>query len=334
MKADGRTGDSYYGKLLSTKVHFEAQGRLAWICERAQGSTILDIGCSQGIVSLLLARAGKKVIGIDVDRDAIEYARKELTAESDSTRELITLIHGDALQQAFEHHSFDTVIINKSIEYAMEPEAVLDLARTICKPNGKVIITVPYGLPDHPDYESIFYLYRFAVLVSNFYKFKELDVIGKYIAFLGEPKENEDTGISETPLLDQEWQRRIHQLSELEFQQLEIRHQISLMAHSSRIRALQNKIVDYKADKHLLQITIESLENRIENLKRNKQALQETAARLRIEHSAKIVAIRASVTFQVGEALVSAMRPSKSTIGLPLRLWRIYRNYKSKKPKT
>ena len=337
MKTDGKISESYYGIPLNEKAHFEAQGRIAWICQRVQGSKILDVGCNQGIVSILLARAGKKVTGIDIDGDSIEYAREELAAESDSTRKRLDIIQGDVLQQAFKENSFDTVIIDKSIEYVREPETLLDLARRICKPDGRVIITTPFGLPEYPDYERIFYLYRFAVLASHFYKFRELDVVGKYIAFSGEPQAGKDTGISETPLLDQEWHRRIHRLSEEEFEQLEIKHRITLLSHSARIKALLNRIEDYRADKQMLQSTIEGLKRdrqalkiRVESLKNDKRALQGKINELRSEHSQKIEAFRASVTFQVGEALVSAVRLSKATITLPFRLWRIYRGYKSK----
>jgi len=339
MKIDDINSRSYYSRLLNTKVQFEAQGRVAWICQRVRGSTVLDIGCGKGIVSILLARAKRKVIGIDTDGDSIEYARKELTVESDSTREHLTLIHGDVLQQASEERSFDTVIIEQLIEYVPEPEALLDLARHLCKPNGRIIITTPFGLPEQPDYSRIFYLYSFAVLMSHFYELKELDVVSKCIAFSGEPREKPNTDNSKTQLLDQKWHQRIHELSEGQFEQLEMKHHIALLAHSTSVRVLQNKIADYKTEKQLLQSTIESLKidkqtlkGKIENLKNDKQVLQEKIIRLRREHSQKMQAIRASATFRIGEALVVAARPSKATIALPLRLWRIYRDYKLKKP--
>ena len=331
MKTGDRISEGYYGKLLSAKAHFEVPGRIAWIFQRVQGSTILDIGCSQGIVSILLARAGKKVTGIDIDGDSIEYAKEELAAESDSTRERLTLIHGDALQQAFEEHSFDTVIIEQLIEYVPEPEALLDLARRVCKPDGRVIITTPFGLPEHPDHERTFYLYGFAVLVSHFYILRELDIVGKYIAFLGEPQKTKGTDLRQKSMISQEWHRKIHHLSEREFEQVEIMHRIILSARSSLITVLQDRIEDYKANKQALQSTIEGLKNRVDDLKNDKQTLQNRIIRLQNEHSEKIKALRASVTFRVGEVLVSAVRPSKATIALPFRLWRIYRNYKSKR---
>lgn len=324
MKTGDRISEGSYGKLLSVKAHFEAPESIAWICQRVRGSRVLDIGCSKGIASILLARADKNVTRIGSNRDSIEYSKEELAAESDSTRERLTLIHGDALQQAFEERSFDTVIIEQLIEHVPEPEAFLELARRVCKPNGRVIITTPFGLPERLGHERTFYLYRFAVLVSHFCKFKELDIVGKYIAFSGEPLKTNNTGLSKTPVLNQEWHRRIHQVSERKFEQVEIKHNITLLAQSSMIKALENKIEGLKSDKQTLQ-------SRIEDLKSDKQTLQSRIIRLQNEYSEKIKALRASVTFRVGEALVGAVRPSKATIALPFKLWRIYRDYKSKK---
>jgi len=338
MKTGDRTSESYYGKHLNTKAYFDASERRAWICQQVRGSTVLDIGCGQGIASILLARAGKKVIGVNIDGDSIEYAREELAAESDSTRELITLIHGDVLQQAFEKHSFDTVIIEQLIEYVPEPEAFLELARRVCKPDGRVIITTLFGLPGYPDHERTFYLYRFAVLASQFYTFKELDIVGKYIAFSGEPKKNNDANLSKPPAINQEWHRRVHQLSEREFEQVELRYHVNLLARSSMVTALQSRIEDLRNDKQKLQSRIEDLKSRIEDLKSriadlksDKQILQDKIIRLRTEHAEKIKAVKGSVTFRTGEALVGAVRPSKDTVTLPFKLWRIYRDYRSKK---
>jgi predicted nuclease with TOPRIM domain len=116
------------------------------------------------------------------------------------------------------------------------------------------------------------------------------------------------------------------------------------LAHPTRIKTIQNRIEDYKTDKQLLQSIVESLKidqkklqsrieelnSRIEDLKGDRQSLQSKIIRLRNEHSKKIEEVRASVTFRVGEALVGAVRPSKATIALPFKLWRIYRGYKSR----
>ncbi|MFC1964499.1 methyltransferase domain-containing protein [Chloroflexota bacterium] len=404
-----RINEVYYGKILSKKAHAIAQERVAWICGRVRGSKVLDIGCSQGIVSILLARVGKKVTGIDINGDSIEYAKKELAAESDSTREQLNFIYGDTLQQGFEENSFDTVIMGQFIEHVPEPEAFLELARRVCKPDGRVIITTPHGLLDSPEHIHTFYLYHFCSIVSPFFAFKELDIVGKRICFLGDPKK--DRGTNEycaKPVIDEQWHMRIHELSESEFGRVEKEKHEQLSARTRRMEKLQSKIEDLENDKQTLQSRIENLENnkqtlqskiedlendkqtlqsrienlendkqtlqskiedlendkqtlqsrienlendkqtlqsRIENLendkqtlrsrisglKNDKQTLQSRVIDLKNSYSEKNKALHASLRFRLAEALASAVPPSIATLALPFRLWRIYRDHRSRK---
>ncbi|WP_062320411.1 hypothetical protein [Halolactibacillus sp. JCM 19043] len=52
--------DAYYYKFGKTFGN-EVRERIHWIAKEAKGKSMLDIGCSQGILSILLAREGKKV---------------------------------------------------------------------------------------------------------------------------------------------------------------------------------------------------------------------------------------------------------------------------------
>ena len=63
--------------------------RIHWICENVQGSTVLDVGCSQGITSILLGRENKKVLGIDVEKKCIDFANDRLQLESDLVNKLV-----------------------------------------------------------------------------------------------------------------------------------------------------------------------------------------------------------------------------------------------------
>jgi len=44
-------------------------------CGNLNGLTLLDIGCPTGFMTFQYGKAFKHVIGIDIDRHAIEYAR-------------------------------------------------------------------------------------------------------------------------------------------------------------------------------------------------------------------------------------------------------------------
>jgi len=76
---------------------------------------------------------------------------------------------------------------------------------------------------------------------------------------------------------------------------------------------------------------IRMLEREIEDLKNDKQDLQDRILRLRNEYAQKYDSLITSITFRAGDALVKAAISPRAVITLPFRLWRIYRDYQSKK---
>lgn len=71
-----QVNERYYGQINSEESHEATRNRIHWICRHVQGHTVLDVGCSQGITSILLAREGFEVTAIDLEEDSISYAKK------------------------------------------------------------------------------------------------------------------------------------------------------------------------------------------------------------------------------------------------------------------
>lgn len=115
-----RVNEVYYGNI-GTAFERITRDRIHWICKNVQGKKVLDIGCSQGITSILLGREGFTVEAIDIETGAVEFFRKELKREEAIVQSRITLIHGDALTYDFGKDSFDTAIIAEVIEHLNQP---------------------------------------------------------------------------------------------------------------------------------------------------------------------------------------------------------------------
>ena len=76
-----RVGEVYNGTYGSDIAQMRTKDRVNWICKNVHGKHILDIGCSQGIVDLLLARQGRNVLAIDIEKEAIAYAQTAAAKE-------------------------------------------------------------------------------------------------------------------------------------------------------------------------------------------------------------------------------------------------------------
>jgi SAM-dependent methyltransferase len=102
----------------------------------APGAAILDVGCGTGFLSLLLARLGYTVTGIDLSgpmrAEALRKAREMGLA--------IDVAEGDAEAPDFAPHSFDAVISRHLVWTLPDPAKALRAWEKVLKPGGRVVI--------------------------------------------------------------------------------------------------------------------------------------------------------------------------------------------------
>ena len=75
---------------------------------------------------MLLARRGIEVTGVDINADALDFARDLLAEEPDEVRERVELVHSTAEEAGLSPGSFDTVVIGETLEHVHDPAALLD----------------------------------------------------------------------------------------------------------------------------------------------------------------------------------------------------------------
>jgi len=104
---------------------------------------VLDAGCGTGYGSLELAVAGaRSVLGIDVDRLSIRYARKHFRAPN---------LHFEAVdceEMGEVDQTFDVIVSSNVIEHLEDPRAFLDSAGELLGAHGILVIAVPPILSD------------------------------------------------------------------------------------------------------------------------------------------------------------------------------------------
>ncbi len=178
-----RVMEAYYGKL---GEHFmrETQARIHWICAQVSGRRVLDVGCSQGIVPLLLAREGCDVIGVDTSPQAIEEAKRYLANEPTHVQEKICYVNADFLSLNTHDAEPDTIVISEVLEHLVRPEIFVEKAASLLKPDGCLIITVPFGVNDFIDHKHTFYLVEPLRLLSKHLHITQVKVLGKWLGLV------------------------------------------------------------------------------------------------------------------------------------------------------
>lgn len=103
--------------------------------------TILNAGCGSGELSFILAENGYTVTGIDIDKNYIDLANKNLQMLKVQNCKFETA----GIENFKSKIKFDTVIATDVLEHIKDDKAAFKKLITLLKPNGIAVITVPAG---------------------------------------------------------------------------------------------------------------------------------------------------------------------------------------------
>ncbi len=104
----------------------------------APGADVLDAGCGTGYGAAILSDAGAaRVLGIDVDRRSVRYARRRFGSPTVSFRV------EDCDRLDLEPGSFGLVYCSNVLEHLTAPEAFLRTAAGALRPGGLAVIALP-----------------------------------------------------------------------------------------------------------------------------------------------------------------------------------------------
>ena len=183
-----------------TEDHFNHsdEKRFALIEECLKDSeveTILDLGTGHGWMTVYLERRiGKKWTGVDVDPGAVKWSRFFADKFAKTPENLIFYTEDDFLEQTKECE-YDCLIMSEVLEHCINPKATVETMEKLVKPNGLVIITVPYGPREYPEFKTNKYLNHvheldFNTLRDMFGDKPGVEILGTWettISELGEP---------------------------------------------------------------------------------------------------------------------------------------------------
>ncbi|WKY05584.1 hypothetical protein Q1695_006077 [Nippostrongylus brasiliensis] len=120
--------------------------RIPWILQNLQkGKTVADIGCGGGLLSVPLARAGMKVVGVDAAEDAVKSARMMLESEPMRIAGLhkrISFHYGNIEDFSREHErEFDAVVASEIVEHVSNLDSFVEGCCRLAKPGAPLFFT-------------------------------------------------------------------------------------------------------------------------------------------------------------------------------------------------
>lgn len=100
-----------------------------------QNMTLLDIGCSNGVITDFLANSVKKATGIDVDAQAV------FDAKQGHSKKNLEFIVASATKLPFAQNTHDIVICNQVYSYVDDPKKLMAEIYKVLKKDGVCIFT-------------------------------------------------------------------------------------------------------------------------------------------------------------------------------------------------
>lgn len=174
--------DRYYGKTGSAEDSAIVQKRIHWMVKQCSGDRVLDIGCSQGIASVLLAREGFEVVGLDIEADAIKFAKESLRQENPVIQQRVQFeVIGQTSELANKYGHFSSVLCGEVLEHLAHPKRFLADVSECLQTNGKLIVTVPFGIHPFYDHKQSFVFTNFLPFFSGLFSIESVDLISNYI---------------------------------------------------------------------------------------------------------------------------------------------------------
>ena len=114
--------------------------RLAYVERTAPlaGRKVVDVGCGGGVLAEAMARAGARVVGLDLAEGLLQVA--ELHALEANVA--VTYLRESAEQHAASHASaYDVVTCMEMLEHVPDPASTVRACATLAKPGGLVVFS-------------------------------------------------------------------------------------------------------------------------------------------------------------------------------------------------
>ncbi|MBI4460430.1 MAG: methyltransferase domain-containing protein [Acidobacteria bacterium] len=118
----------------------EHRARYLFARRFAAGKTVLDAACGTGYGSALLGEAARRVFGVDISREAVEYARPHYPSSH------LHFSQADCLALPFPPGQFDLVVAFEIIEHLEHPEEFLKELNRVLDSKGLLVLSTPNRL--------------------------------------------------------------------------------------------------------------------------------------------------------------------------------------------
>ncbi len=132
------TGERVVPGQVEADLWNEHVARYAFASRFAQGKRVLDAGCGTGYGSANLARVAASVTGLDLSREAVDWARGRYGEPA--------FLNGSCTMLPFRGGAFDLVVAFEVIEHLHQQTSFIAECRRVLSPGGLLMVSTPNTL--------------------------------------------------------------------------------------------------------------------------------------------------------------------------------------------
>ena len=129
------------GGLNTTEIAYEHLHRYALAALLVQGKTVLDLASGEGYGAALLAKHAARVVGVEIDPEAVHHASSQYTQNG------LSFVVGSITHIPLQmDHAFDVITCFEAFEHIARQDLLLSEVKRLLKPGGLFIVSTPNKL--------------------------------------------------------------------------------------------------------------------------------------------------------------------------------------------
>lgn len=102
-----------------------------------ESKIVLDIACGSGYGTKLMAAKARKVYGVDIDEETINYAKEHFSGKN------ITYLVGSGTKIPLDNNTVDVVVSYETIEHIDDYGTFINEVKRVLKPDGLFLLSTP-----------------------------------------------------------------------------------------------------------------------------------------------------------------------------------------------
>ena len=160
------------------RIAIEHLHRYSLALNYVKNKIVLDIACGEGYGSFLISHKSKRVYGVDINEETIQFASQKYKNSN------LNFIKGSTSKIPLDDNTVEVITSFETIEHHDEHDEMMLEMKRVLKPDGIVIMSSPDKLyySDERNYKNIFHikeLYKneFKILVEKY--FNEVQILSQ-----------------------------------------------------------------------------------------------------------------------------------------------------------